>query len=57
MRISAGDLQLNFDVPDYLMRFALPNFYFHCSIAFAILRHRGLDIGKTDFLGPLPLQP
>jgi hypothetical protein len=35
----------------YLLTFALPNFYFHTTTAYAILRHNGLDIGKADFLG------
>jgi hypothetical protein len=56
VNISAGERRLKFAVPDYLVRFALPNFYFHCSIAFAILRSQGLQIGKGDFLGPLPLK-
>ena len=36
---------------DYLFQFALPNFYFHLTAAYAILRHNGIEIGKTDFLG------
>ncbi len=36
----------------YLLHFALPNFYFHATTAYAILRHNGVDIGKGDFLGP-----
>jgi len=56
VNISAGEHRLKFAVPDYLLRFALPNFYFHCSIAFAILRNQGLQIGKADFLGPMPLK-
>jgi uncharacterized protein len=35
----------------YLVHFALPNFYFHLTTAYAILRHNGVDIGKGDFLG------
>ena len=35
----------------YLLNFVLPNFYFHISVAYAILRHNGLEIGKMDFLG------
>lgn len=35
---------------DYLLNFALPNFYFHCTTTYAILRHNGLEIGKLDFL-------
>jgi hypothetical protein len=38
---------------DYFQRFALPNFYFHVTTAYAILRHRGVEIGKMDYLGPL----
>jgi len=38
---------------DYLVGFALPNFYFHCTTAYAILRHNGIDVGKMDFLGPV----
>ncbi len=34
----------------YLLRFALPNFYFHASMAYAILRENGVEIGKGDFL-------
>jgi hypothetical protein len=37
---------------EYLYGFALPNFYFHVSAAYLILRHNGLAIGKMDFLGP-----
>jgi uncharacterized protein len=35
----------------YLVHFAIPNFYFHMSMAYAILRHNGVEIGKGDFLG------
>ncbi len=35
----------------YLLTFVLPNFYFHLTTAYAILRHNGLDIGKADFIG------
>jgi uncharacterized protein len=36
---------------EYLNRFALPNFYFHMTTAYNILRHNGLDLGKGDFMG------
>jgi hypothetical protein len=39
---------------DYLVGFALPNFYFHVTTTYAILRHNGVDVGKMDFLGPQP---
>jgi hypothetical protein len=35
----------------YLLHFALPNFYFHSTVAYAILRHNGIAIGKRDFIG------
>ncbi len=35
----------------YLMQWAIPNFTFHCTTAYDILRHNGVDIGKRDFLG------
>jgi hypothetical protein len=41
---------------DYLNHFVLPNFYFHCTAAYAILRHCGVEIGKTDYLGAIPLK-
>jgi uncharacterized protein len=41
---------------DYLDQFALPNFYFHVSMAYAILRHNGVPLGKTDFIGAVDLR-
>ena len=38
----------------YLLHFALPNFFFHVTTAYAILRHSGVEIGKADFIGGLP---
>jgi len=38
----------------YLKFFALPNFFFHLNTAYALLRHNGVDLGKGDYLGPLP---
>ena len=41
--------------PDYITGWMLPNFYFHATTAFDILRHNGVAIGKRDFLGEIPL--
>jgi hypothetical protein len=41
---------------DYLNHFVLPNFYFHITAAYAILRHSGVDIGKRDFMGAVPMR-
>jgi hypothetical protein len=38
---------------DYLVQMTIPNTYFHVAMAYAILRHSGVDIGKMDFLGPI----
>jgi hypothetical protein len=38
---------------DYLNEMALPNFYFHMTTAYAILRHNGVDVGKIAFIGSL----
>jgi uncharacterized protein len=45
---------LSFTGQSYLIQFALPNFYFHVTTAYDILRHKGLEIGKRDFMGPQP---
>jgi hypothetical protein len=41
---------------DYLNHFVLPNFYFHLTAAYAILRHCGVELGKRDFLGAIPIK-
>ena len=41
---------------DYLNLFVLPNFYFHVTSAYAIVRHAGAEIGKSDFLKGIPLK-
>jgi hypothetical protein len=41
---------------DYLNHFVLPNFYFHLTAAYAILRHCGVDIGKRDFMGQIQMK-
>ena len=50
--IQAGPQTLEFKGLPYLLGFALPNLYFHMSMAYAILRHNGVDVGKRDFIGP-----
>lgn len=45
------------DAGDYLNGLALPNFYFHITTAYAILRHNGVDLGKQDYIGGLNLRP
>lgn len=43
--------EMKFTGKDYVTGFALPNFYFHVTTAYAILRNNGITIGKRDFLG------
>jgi hypothetical protein len=40
---------------DYLLQITIPNTYFHIAMAYAILRHNGVDVGKMDYLGPINL--
>lgn len=46
-----GKLEMRFTGLVYLHSFAAPNFYFHMTTAYNILRHNGVEIGKRDFLG------
>jgi hypothetical protein len=41
-----------FTAADYVNGFVLPNFYFHASMVYALLRKGGVEVGKRDFLGP-----
>ena len=50
IKLKVGPNEMTFSGEDYLLHFALPNFYFHCTTAYAILRHNGLEIGKRDFM-------
>jgi uncharacterized protein len=48
--LKAGGREMNYEGAAYLETWAKPNFFFHISMAYAILRHNGVDIGKPDFL-------
>lgn len=51
MLVQVGpDMKVSFTGITYLFNFALPNFYFHLSTAYDILRHNGVDLGKKDLL-------
>jgi uncharacterized protein len=49
--IKVGGHDMNFPGGEYLMGYALPNFYFHLATAYNILRHNGVELGKKDFMG------
>lgn len=52
--IKIGGNPMMFKGQTYLLMFGLPNFYFHTAAAYSILRANGVDIGKRDFMGPVP---
>jgi hypothetical protein len=49
--LSVGGQSVHFKGEPYLVHFALPNFYFHATTAYDIVRSSGVEIGKRDFLG------
>ena len=49
--LMAGPREFNFTGQDFLFHFVLPNFLFHVTTAYALLRHQGVEIGKMDYLG------
>lgn len=51
VRVPTRAEELVFGGRDYLVGFALPNFYFHVTAVYLILRHNGVELGKRDFLG------
>lgn len=46
-----GERKMTLKGADYLLHFSMPNFYFHVTTAYNILRHNGVQIGKEDFIG------
>ncbi|MBI5260362.1 MAG: DUF1993 domain-containing protein [Bradyrhizobium sp.] len=51
-----GDRSLPFTAEGFLMSFSLPNFFFHATTAYAILRNKGAPLGKRDFMGRMKLK-
>ena len=51
--LKLGPYDVNFSGSAYIAKFVLPNFYFHVTTAYNILRHHGVVIGKLDYLGPV----
>ena len=49
-----GPRQITMRGREYMLHFAMPNFYFHLTTAYDLLRHRGFEVGKRDFLGVIP---
>ncbi len=51
IKFSIGEWKFEFIGDQYLLTWIIPNFYFHITTAYNILRHHGVEIGKTDYLG------
>lgn len=49
--VKMGDREVNFTGLDLLLKRSIPNFYFHATTAYDMLRHNGLDISKRNFMG------
>ena len=53
MRFAFGDRHIDFTAEEFLLSFSQPNFYFHATTAYDILRSKGVPLGKRDFMGRL----
>ncbi len=51
VKVPLRDRTLQFDALSFLTGWSLPNFFFHVTTAYALLRHNGVDLGKQDYLG------
>ncbi len=56
MRFELRDMSFPFTAEEFLLSFSQPNFYFHATTAYDILRWKGLPIGKRDFAGALRIK-
>lgn len=55
MEFRMGSITMPFKAEDFLLTFSLPNFYFHATTTYDILRLQGVNLGKRDFLGRMRL--
>jgi len=51
LTVKAGDRELNMKGIELVLNRSMPNFYFHCTTAYDIMRHNGVELGKRDFMG------
>ena len=56
MRFEIGEKKLPFTAEDFLLTFSQPNFYFHATTAYGVLRAKGVEVGKLDYLGALRIR-
>ncbi len=57
MRFQYGDFRMDFTGEDFLLSMSQPNFYFHATTAYAILRANGVALGKVDYMGAVRTLP
>ena len=51
-----GERKMPFTAETFVMSFSLPNFYFHATTAYDILRNKGVPLGKRDFMGQMRMK-
>ena len=56
MKFKMGDFEIPFSAENFILSFSLPNFYFHATTTYDILRMAGVPLGKLDFLGDMRVQ-
>ncbi len=56
MVFQIGERKVPFTTDNFLLSFSLPNFYFHATTAYDILRTKGVPLGKRDFLGRMRIK-
>lgn len=56
MKFKVGDFEMPFLAEDFILTFSLPNFYFHATTTYDLLRMSGVPLGKMDFLGRMRIQ-
>ena len=56
MAFVMGDRRMDFTAENFLLSFSQPNFYFHATTAYDILRNKGFAIGKRDYLGAIRIK-
>ena len=56
MKFVMGEMEIPFTAENFLLSFSLPNFYFHAATVYDILRWKGLELGKRDFLGKMRIK-
>jgi hypothetical protein len=54
---SIGEFKRDFTAESFIMSFSMPNFFFHATTAYDILRSKGVPLGKRDFMGQLRVKP